>query len=123
MLKKVICNRREYGKWLAEKRTYLADMPLKNAQKEVSEQEVSLPESSTNSRRWWLSIAVSLVILLGVIGLQFPTNQLTAEEQHALAEFNKSRTTLLLMSKSFNSVTQELAVMSQFTETKNRILK
>ena len=96
---------------------------LKNAQKEVSEQEVSLPESSTNSRRWWLSIAVSLVILLGVIGLQFPTNQLTAEEQHALAEFNKSRTTLLLMSNSFNSATQELAVISQFTETKNRILK
>ena len=96
---------------------------LKNAQKEVSEREVSLTESSTNLRRWWLSIAVSLVILLGVIGLQFPTNQLTAEEQHALAEFNKSRTTLLLMSKSFNSVTQELAVMSQFTETKNRILK
>jgi len=48
---------------------------------------------------------------------------LTAEEQHALAEFNKSRTTLLLMSNSFNSATQELAVISQFTETKNRILK
>jgi hypothetical protein len=48
---------------------------------------------------------------------------MTTEEQHALAEFNKSRTTLLLMSKSFNKGTQELAVISQFTETKNRILK
>jgi len=33
-LKKVICNRREYGKWLAEKRKHLADMPLKNATEE-----------------------------------------------------------------------------------------
>ena len=96
---------------------------LKNAQKEVSEREVSLPESSTNSRSWWLSIAATLVILLGVVGLQFSANQMTTEEQHALTEFNKSRTTLLLMSKSFNKGTQELAVISQFTETKNRILK
>ena len=96
---------------------------LKNAQKEVSEREVSLSKSSTNSRRWWLSIAASVVILLGVVGLQFPSNQMTAEEQHALTEFNKSRTTLLLMSNSFNKGTQELAVISQFTETKNRILK
>ena len=96
---------------------------LKNAQKEVSEREVSLPESSTNLRRWWLSVAASVVILLGVVGLHFRANQMTAEEQHALAEFNKSRTTLLLMSKSFNKGTQELAVIYQFTETKNRILK
>ena len=96
---------------------------LKNAQKEVSEREVSLPESSTNSRSWWLSIAATLVILLGVVGLQFSANQMTTEEQHALTEFNKSRTTILLMSKSFNKGTQELAVISQFTETKNRILK
>lgn len=96
---------------------------LKNAQKEVSEREVSLPESSTNLRRWWLSVAASVVILLGVVGLQFRANQMTAEEQHALAEFNKSRTTLLLMSKSFNKGTQELVVIGQFAETKNRVLK
>ena len=96
---------------------------LKNAQKEVSEREVSLPESSTNSRSWWLSIAATLVILLGVVGLQFPANQMTTEEQHALAEFNKSRTTLLLMSKSFNKGTDQIAVLGQFKETKNKIFK
>ena len=48
---------------------------------------------------------------------------MTLEEQHALAEFNKSIATLFLMSKSFNKGTQELVVISQFTETKNRILK
>ena len=96
---------------------------LKNAQKEISKREVRLPQASTNSRRWWLSIAASVVILLGVVGLQFSGNQMTSEEQHALAEFNKSRATLLLMSKSFNEGTQELAVIGQFTEIKNRILK
>ncbi|MFT4802274.1 MAG: hypothetical protein ACI93N_002052 [Flavobacteriaceae bacterium] len=96
---------------------------LKNAQKEVSEREISLPQASINSRRWWLSIAASVVIILGVVGLQFSGNQMTSEEQRALAEFNKTRETLLLMSKSFNKGTQGLAVIDQFTETTNRILK
>ena len=96
---------------------------LKNAQKEVSKREVSLPQASTNSRRWWLSIAASAVVLLGVVGLQFSGNQMSAEEQQALAEFNKTRETLLLMSKSFNKGTQEIAVLGQFTETKNKIFK
>lgn len=96
---------------------------LKNAQKEVSKKEVILPQESNNSRRWWLSIAASAVVLLGVVGLQFSGNQMTTEEQHALAEFNKTKETLLLMSKSFNKGTQELAVMGQFTETKNKIFK
>tara|TARA_R110000787_G_scaffold86285_9_gene184088 strand:+ start:20104 stop:20538 length:435 start_codon:yes stop_codon:yes gene_type:complete len=96
---------------------------LKNAQQEVSEREISLPQASSNSRRWWLSIAASAIILLGVVGLQFSGNQMTSEEQQALAAFNKTRETLLLMSNSFNKGTQELAVIGQFTETKNRILK
>ncbi len=96
---------------------------LKNAQKEVSKREISLPQASTNSRRWWLSIAASVVILLGVVGLQFSGNQMTSEEQQALAEFNKTKETLLLMSKSFNKGTQGLAVIDQFTETTNKILK
>lgn len=98
-------------------------MGLKNAQKEVSKREVSLPQTSTNSRRWWLSIAASAVVLLGVVGLQFSGNQMTSEEQQALAEFNKTKETLLLMSKSFNKGTEELAVLGQFTETKNKIFK
>lgn len=96
---------------------------LKNTQKEVSKREVSLPQASSNSRRWWLSIAASVVVLIGVVGLQFSGNQITAEEQHALAALNKTKETLLLMSKSFNKGTQEIAVLGQFTETKNRIFK
>ena len=98
---------------------------LKNAQKEVSKREVILPQTqtATNSRRKWLSIAASAVVLLGVVGLQFSGNQMTSEEQQALAEFNKTKETLLLMSKSFNKGTQGLAVIDQFTETTNKILK
>ena len=101
-------------------------MGLKNAQAEVSEREVILPEVTTTfSRRRWLSIAASIVIVLGVVGLQFSgnTNQLTSEEEQALAEFNKTKETLLLLSKSFNKGTGELAVLGEFTIAKNKILK
>lgn len=99
---------------------------LKNAQQEVSEREIILPEvTNSSNRRWWLSIAASVVIVLGVVGLQFSSNnnQLTSEEQYALTEFNKTKETLLLLSKSFNKGTGELAVLSEFTEAKNKILK
>jgi len=96
---------------------------LKNAKEEVSEREIVLPEVKNSSNRWWLSIAASIVIVLGVVGLQFSGNQLTQEEQIALAEFNKTKETLLLLSKSFNKGTQELAVLGEFTEAKNKILK
>ncbi len=99
---------------------------LKNAQQEVSEREVILPEVTTASnRRWWLSIAASVVIVLGVVGLQFSgnSNQLTSEEQQALTEFKKTKETLLLLSKSFNKGTGELAILGEFTIAKNKILK
>ena len=98
---------------------------LKAAQEEVSEREVILPEvTNTSNRRWWLSVAASAVIILGVVGLQFSdSNQLTSEEEYALAEFNKTKETLLLLSKSFNKGTGELLAIGQFTEAKNKILK
>ena len=99
---------------------------LKNAQAEVSEREVILPGVTTiSNRRWWLSVAASVVIVLGVVGLQFSgnSNQLTSEEEQALAEFNKTKETLLLLSKSFNKGTGELAVLGEFTIAKNKILK
>lgn len=97
---------------------------LKAAQEEVLEKEVTLPRTITFSRRSWLSIAASIVIVLGVAGLQFSnSNQLTEEEEIALAEFNKSKETLLLLSKSFNKGTAELAALGEFTEAKNKIIK
>ena len=55
--------------------------------------------------------------------LLVPSNQLSQEEQDALMAFNETKETLLLLSKSFNKGTEELAVLGQFTESKNLILK
>ena len=68
---------------------------LKNAQKEISKREVSLPQTSTNSRIWRLSIAAAVAVLIGVVGVQFSGNQMTAEEQHALAALNKSKEVII----------------------------
>ncbi len=96
---------------------------LKAAQEEVLEREISLPIAPTSSRRWWYSIAASVIVVIGVASLLMPSNQLTQEEQEALTAFNDTKETLLLLSKSFNKGTGELAVLDQFTETKNKILK
>jgi len=96
---------------------------LKAAQEEVLEREISLPTTSATPRKWWYSIAASAVVVIGVASLLMPSNQLTAEEQEALTAFNETKETLLLLSKSFNKGTGELAVLDQFTQAKNLILK
>jgi len=96
---------------------------LKAAKEEVSEREISLPATSSSTKRWWYSIAASILIVIGVSSLLMPGDQITQEEQEALAAFNKSKETLILLSKNFNKGTEELAVLGQFTEAKNYILK
>lgn len=96
---------------------------LKAAQEEVSEREITLPITTNSTKRWWYSIAASIVIVIGVASLLMPGNQITQEEQEALTALNDTKETLLLFSKSFNKGTEELAVLGQFTKAKNYILK
>lgn len=98
---------------------------LKAAQEEVLEREIILPtvSASKETKRWWYGIAASLLVVIGVASLLMPSNQLSQEEQDALMAFNETKETLLLLSKSFNKGTEELAVLGQFTESKNLILK
>ena len=96
---------------------------LKASKEEVSEREINLPATSSSPKRWWISIAASIVFVIGVSSLLMPGDQISQEEQEALAAFNKSKETLLLLSKNFNKGTDELAVLGQFTEAKNYILK
>ncbi len=98
---------------------------LKAAQEEVLEREIVLPTVSTSkeTKRWWYGIAASFLVVIGVASLLMPSNQLSQEEQEALMAFNETKETLLLLSKSFNKGTEELAVLGQFTESKNLILK
>ncbi len=98
---------------------------LKAAQEEVLEQEINLPAETTSSssNKWWYGIAASFVVVIGVASLLMSGNQISQEEQEALMAFNETKETLLLLSKSFNKGTEELAVLGQFTESKNLILK
>jgi len=98
---------------------------LKAAQEEVLDREINLPTVSTSkeTKRWWYGIAASFIVVIGVASLLMPSNQLSQEEQDALMAFNETKETLLLLSKSFNKGTEELAVLGQFTESKNLILK
>lgn len=98
---------------------------LKAAQEEVLEREIVLPTvlTSKETSRWWYGIAASFLVVIGVASLLMPSNQLSQEEQEALMAFNETKETLLLLSKSFNKGTEELAVLGQFTESKNLILK
>lgn len=98
---------------------------LKAAQEEVLEREIILPtvSASKETKIWWYGIAASLLVVIGVASLLMPSNQLSQEEQDALMAFNETKETLLLLSKSFNKGTEELAVLGQFTESKNLILK
>ncbi len=98
---------------------------LKAAQEEVLEREIILPEISTSSssKRWWYSIAASFIVVVGVASLLMSGNQFSQEEQEALIAFNETKETLLLLSESFNRGTEKLAILGQFTETKNLILK
>ncbi len=98
-------------------------MGLKASKEEVSEREITLPKTSSSSNRWWYSVAALIIVVIGVASLLMPGNQLTNEEQEALTAFNNTKETLLLLSKNFNKGTEELAVLGQFTNAKNYILK
>ena len=96
---------------------------LHAARNERSERTVVVPERVTSSRNWWYGIAAGLVIAISVAGYQFSTPNLSSEEKEALAAFEESKKALLLLSENFNEGAEDLAVLHQFTTTKNQILK
>lgn len=96
---------------------------LDAARDEVSQRELSIPESSGISRAWWYGIAASVVVAVGIFSSLFSGNQLTMQEQEALAALNETKKAMLMLSENFNKGTGELAVLGEFTETTNRILK
>ncbi len=94
------------------------------AQAERSMREIVLPkeEKSSNSR-WWIGIAASLLVAVGVFGFFNQEPSLTAEEKEAIAAFEKTREAFKMMSQNFNEGAEELVYIEKFKETKNRILK
>lgn len=97
---------------------------LEMAGGEVSQREIEMPvKSSDFQNKWWYSIAASVAIVLTVGGMLFSNPSMSQEEKEALATFNESKKALLLLSENLNKGTGQLALVNQFTETKNRILK
>ncbi|PKA83948.1 hypothetical protein ATE92_2117 [Ulvibacter sp. MAR_2010_11] len=109
---------------------------LQKAQTEVSDKEIDLPENTTQSNKWWYGIAALLVVGVTVGGFLFSQPQLSQEEKEALAAFDKTKETLLLLSSSLNKGAEELAYLeeftkgssvithiNEFTDTTNKILK
>jgi hypothetical protein len=97
---------------------------LEMARKEVSLRDIEIPEKARNiqSSRWY-GIAASVAVILVVGGIMFSNPSITQEEKEALAALNESKEALLFLSENLNKGTEQLAFVSQFTETKNRILK
>jgi hypothetical protein len=94
---------------------------LSAARTEVSEREVRLPTAHT--RFWRYGIAATVAIAIGVAGFVYTQPELTPEEREALAAFEKTKEAMKMLSENFNEGAEELAIINQFTITKNKILK
>ncbi|GER59183.1 hypothetical protein [Patiriisocius marinus] len=114
--------------------TDLVDDSLKQYSSLFNAMTVSASETSTTTftvpvtekkpfNKWWLSIAASIVIVLGVAGFVFSENSLTQEEQKALAALKQSKEAMLLLSNNLQKGTSQLQLVETFSKTKNKFLK
>ncbi|MAM29197.1 MAG: hypothetical protein CMC13_09245 [Flavobacteriaceae bacterium] len=90
---------------------------------ETFTREVVLPKEKKTTNRWWLGIAASLLVAIGVFGFFNQEPTLTAEEKEAMIAFEKTKEAFKLLSQNFNDGAEELTYINNFTETKNKILK
>ncbi len=97
---------------------------FKIAQEEVSHRELIIPESNVlNPKVWWYGIAASAVVAIMIASFMFSGPSFSHEEKEALMALNESKKAMLLLSENFNNGAGQLAIIDQFTESKNRILK
>ena len=93
------------------------------AKEETHTQELVFLKQPKTKNRWWIGVAASAVLAIGVAGFFLQEPSLTAEEQEALVAFEKTKEAFQLLSSNFNDGAQELTHISKFAETKNKILK
>ena len=62
-------------------------------------------------------------VVIAVASFMFSEPSLSQEEKEALAAFEESKKAMLFLSENLNKGAEKLALVNQFTETKNRILK
>lgn len=93
------------------------------AQEERFTREIILPKENKTIGRWWIGVAASLLVALGVFGFFNQEPSLTAEEKEAIAAFEKTREAFKMISQNFNEGAEELVYIQNFKETTNKILK
>ncbi len=95
-------------------------MGLQVARDEVSQKEVVLPETRSSNRKvWWYGVAASVAIAIAVAGSVFSEPSLTTQEKEALAAFEDSKKTMLLLSENLNKGAGKLALVDRhFHHTK-----
>ncbi len=98
------------------------------SKKEVFSAEVTLDEVPKNSMmskfKGWYSIAALIIVTMGVtFFMQQNSNQVTAEEKETIAAFEKTKEALDYISQQFNESTQQLAYITEFGVSANKIFK
>lgn len=97
---------------------------LEKARGEVSQREIVLPQKpSFKVKNIWYGIAASAVVALFVANYMFSEPSLSQDQKEALTALRESKKAMFLLSENFNKGAEQLALVNQFTETKNRILK
>ena len=86
---------------------------LSMAKQEVSQRELIVPESASNSRGMWYSIAASVAIVLAVAGFVFSNSGMSQDEQDALMALNKTKETMMMLSSSLNKGTEPMYLLSE----------
>ncbi len=97
---------------------------FKSARQERSSKGVILPGNQPKLRKTsWYAAAAILIVALGMGGFFFSQPRYTPEEMEALAAFEKSKNAMMLLSENLNKGTGQLALMKQFSITKDKIFE
>lgn len=97
---------------------------LEFARQEKSNIAFLMPSAKPRKiKNWWYSVAAMLILAVGVGGFYYSQPRITSEEKEALATFEKSRKTMLLLSENLNKGAEKLTYVEQFEETKDRIFE
>lgn len=99
-------------------------MGLKAAKEEKSTKTIELPAlKGKNNSSWGYSIAAMFIVLFGIAGFYFSQPKYTQEEKEALAAFEKSKETMLLLSENLNKGAERLTFVDQFEIEKDKIFE
>lgn len=98
---------------------------LSAAQKERSSRNFKLEDTKapTIIKTWWYAVAAMVVVAFGIGSFYMSQPQMSQEEKEALAAFESSKQTMMLLSENFNKGAQQLSYVGQFNMAKDKFWK